>query len=130
PCGATELFTHGNSLSANTLALMKNGMYVSLMPWASSLGAHSFLRATIALMSHSSKQCVCAAVCLAFTMFSAITRRTRVNGTVVSRGPATAAVAAGLRKLGTDPAALAAAGANDGAAAAATGAGAVLRRFK
>src|SRR4029077_4470765 len=102
PDGETEPLTHGNSLSANTAALMKNGMYVSLMPCASSLGAHSFRSATIALMSHSSKQCVCAAVCLALIMFSAMTLRTRENGTVVSRGPdPPAATAAGCRNEGS-----------------------------
>jgi hypothetical protein len=41
-------------------------------------------------MSASSKQCVCAAVCFARTMFSAISLRTLLNGTVSVRGPAAA----------------------------------------
>src|SRR2546430_7876822 len=39
-------------------------------------------------MSASSKQCVWAAVCFAFTMCSAISLRTLLNGTTSSRGPA------------------------------------------
>src|SRR6185369_11055338 len=138
PCGDTEPFTHGNSFSANTAALMKKGMNVSLMPWASSLGAHSFRNATIALMSHSSKQCVCAAVCLALIMFSAMTLRTRENGTVVSRGPEAAPpVAAGWRNEGSGAAVTGAAGRaaagyppEAGAGAVVVAAGALPRRLR
>src|SRR5436309_1796091 len=49
-------------------------------------------------MSTSSKVVTCGAVCLLFTMFSAMSLRTLVNGTTSSRGPAaTACPVLGLR---------------------------------
>ena len=100
----TSAFTDGKSRSAIALALMKNGMYVSRTPWASSFWPHSFLSATIALMSASSKQWVCAAVCLARTMCSAMSLRTLENGTTSSRGPAAAGAERAARNAGGGPA--------------------------
>src|SRR6058998_666165 len=56
-------------------------------------------------MSTSSKVVTCGAVCLLFTMFSAMSLRTLVNGTTSSRGPAaTACPVLGVRKPGRGPA--------------------------